>query len=107
MAVPPTTAPSEGITITRMGSIPHGTTIEAQGTSTDFDGPPDIPVVRITPFGIGGSQPLFPSGKFPSQTAGDMKTARLPQDLSTYMADGTITQDILNDPNLLLRNHIK
>jgi hypothetical protein len=32
MMVPATTAPAEGRTLVRMASIPHGTTIEAQGT---------------------------------------------------------------------------
>jgi hypothetical protein len=33
LSVPPTTVPAEGATLVRMASIPHGTTIEAQGTS--------------------------------------------------------------------------
>ena len=107
MVVPPTTTPHEGPTVFRMASIPHGTTVEAQGTSKLVQGAPNIPVVRITPFGIGGTQPAFPSGKFPSQTAANTQTPRIPQDLTTYIANGTITQDILDDPNLLLRNHIK
>jgi len=32
MIVPATTNPQEGVTLTRMASIPHGTTINAQGT---------------------------------------------------------------------------
>ena len=50
MAVPSSTAPSELPTIVRMGSIPHGTTIQAQGTSSVNNGLPVIPPVDITPF---------------------------------------------------------
>ena len=38
MAVPSTTDPKEGGTLARMASIPHGTTIEAQGTSATVAG---------------------------------------------------------------------
>ena len=50
MAVPSTSHPPEGATVVRMGSIPHGTTIQAQGTSSTVDGKPVIPAVDITPF---------------------------------------------------------
>jgi hypothetical protein len=103
MAVPATTDPKEGPTLTRMGSIPHGTTIEAQGTSSVISGKPDIPAVDITPFFVG--QPNSPQ-PFPSQTAVNEGTARIPQDLTSFIKAGTITQDMLNDPNTLLRNHI-
>lgn len=43
---------------------------------------------------------------FPSQTATNEKTARIPQDLSPFVKAGTITQKILTDPTTLLRNHI-
>lgn len=102
MAVPSTTDPAEGATVVRMASIPHGTTIEAQGRS--FTVPkPVIAAVDITPFAIGQ-----PGNKihFPSQTATNNDTARIPQDLGAFISAGTITQAILNDPNSLLRNHI-
>ena len=47
--VPPTTNPHEVTTLVRMASIPHGTTINAQGTTRTFSGPPTIPPVNITP----------------------------------------------------------
>src|SRR5215472_3951031 len=77
MNVPATTDPPEGNTLVRMASIPHGTTLCAQGTFRTFSGPPSIPPVSITPN----------IGRFPSQTASDSKTAR-----------------ILDDPNIVLRN---
>jgi hypothetical protein len=105
MAVPTTTDPPvTQTTVVRMASIPHGTTIEAQGTSFSVAGPPDIKVLDITPFVIGDPSNKVP---FPSQTATDEKTARIPQDLTAFVAAGTITQAMLSDPNTFLRSHIK
>jgi hypothetical protein len=52
LSVPATSVPAEGPTIVRMASIPHGTTIEAQGTSSTVPGGPQIDPVDITPFPI-------------------------------------------------------
>lgn len=101
--VPSTTVPPEGETIARMASIPHGTTIEAQGNFVSIAGPPTINPVDITPFQTGNPAN---KQKFPSQTATNANTARIPQDLSAYIAAGTITQAMLDDPNSLLRAHI-
>ncbi len=103
MIVPSTTTPDEPQSLVRMGSIPHGTTIEAQGTATTASGPPTIPAVSITPTPTGGGAPI----RFPSQTAATPGTPRIPQDLTSFIAAGTITQAILDDPNTVLRNHIK
>jgi hypothetical protein len=103
MAVPPTTDPKEGETYVRMASIPHGTTILAQGTAVTVNGPPNIPAVHITPFVINQPNNLI---KFPSQTATNQGTPRIPQDLTQFIAAGSITQAMLDDPNTLLRNHI-
>jgi hypothetical protein len=105
VAVPPTTAPAEGSTVVRMGSIPHGTTIQAQGTSTTINGAPTIRPVNITPFVIGGTQAQNPI-PFPSQTATNQGTPRIPQDLTNFINAGTITQAMLSDPNTFIRNHI-
>ncbi|HWZ46343.1 MAG TPA: heme-binding protein [Candidatus Saccharimonadales bacterium] len=101
--VPATTVPPLGETVVRMASIPHGTTIEAQGNFVTIAGPPKIDPVDITPFVTGNPAKKI---KFPSQTASDQKTARIPQDLTSFIAAGTITQAILDDPNKLLRDHI-
>jgi hypothetical protein len=101
MAVPATTVPAEGPTVARMASIPHGTTIEAQGTSSTIAGKPPIPPVDITPTDERGSKVAFPS-----QTATDNSTPRIPQNLTPFITAGTITQAMLDDPNTLLRSHI-
>jgi hypothetical protein len=103
MAVPATKRPEEGPTLVRMASIPHGTTICAQGTSRTYGGTPSIPVADITPF---TAAPPHTRIRFESQEADDPITRRIPQDLSSFIADGTITQAILNDPNTVLRNHL-
>ena len=103
MHVPATNVPQLGESVVRMASIPHGTTIEAQGTAVTVAGPPTINPVDITPFVTGN-----PANKitFPSQTASNANAPRIPQDLAAFIAAGTITQALLDDPNSLLRNHI-
>jgi hypothetical protein len=100
--------PNLGASLARMASIPHGTTINAQALepTTSFAGPPIFAPVDITPFVIGGTQQAN-SITFASQTASNTDTPRLPQDLTKFIAAGTITQDILTDPNTVLRNDIK
>ena len=112
--VPPTTDPEGSVTtVARMASIPHGTTINAQGTITSIAGGPDskgsapnhlkIPLApagtsAITPFDTAGD--LIP---FPSQKVADAGTPRIPQDLTGIPA---ITQALLDEPNSLLNDHI-
>jgi len=103
LAVPASTNPTEPTTIARMASIPHGTTINLQGNSlAAVAGPPNIPAVDPTPFFTATRTPFV----FPSQTASATNTFRLPQDLTSFIAAGTITQAILSDPNTVLRNAI-
>jgi hypothetical protein len=103
--VPPTTIPQLGETVTRMASIPHGTTIEAQGlVDPAKPGPPTIAAVDITP-SVTGSNPIK-KVTFASQTASNPNTPRIPQDLGPFVTRGTITQALLDDPNSLLRAHI-
>jgi hypothetical protein len=106
MSVPPTDSPSQGATLVRMGSIPHGTTIEAQGFSGVADGPPNIKPVDITPFTTEAPGNTTTPIKFKSQTAATQGTPRIPQDLTPFIAAGTITQAMLDDPNSILRNII-
>jgi hypothetical protein len=101
--VPPTKDPEEGSTLVRMASIPHGTTINAQGTFKTFPGGPLIGKVDITPFVEGDPATRI---RFASQTAATNGTPRIPQDLTPFITAGTITQAILDDPNTVLRNAI-
>jgi hypothetical protein len=88
--------------LSRMASIPHGTAINVQSfqPTVTSKGAPNIPSVDITPFDAGGTQ----RRGFRSQSATDVKTHRLPQDLTSFIKAGTITQAILTDPNTVLRN---
>ena len=102
MTVPTTTDPAEGATVVRMASIPHGATIAAQGKFTTVAGKPTIAPVSITPTANGGGQ----VPPFPSQTATTPGTARIPQDLTALIHAGMITQAMLADPTVVLRDHI-
>ncbi|XUJ37337.1 heme-binding protein [Bradyrhizobium japonicum] len=104
LAVPATTNLHEPFTVARMASIPHGTTIVAQGTALPpVGGKPTIAAIDITPF-IGGN----PGNKIPfqNQTAANNTTRRLPQDLTALMASGKLTQAMITDPNTVLRSQI-
>jgi hypothetical protein len=93
-AVPATTNPAESPTVVRMASIPHGTTILAQGTASHAAGPPVIPNNNINPFAIGGS----PFGPFPEQNLSVPTAFRSPP------ADIVgITQGMVNNPNSVLQ----
>jgi hypothetical protein len=104
MRVPKTDTPTEQETVVRMASIPHGTTIQAQGTATALLGRPKIAPVSITPFKVGTTQAAPNLIPFPSQTATTDGTARIPQDLSPFVAAGAITQELLDNPNSLINN---
>lgn len=104
LAVPATTNPSEPVTVARMASIPHGTTVEAQGIALPaIAGKPQIGAVDITPF-VGGN----PGNKvrFQNQTVTDATTRRIPQDLGPLSRAGKITQAILDNPNSMLATQI-
>jgi len=92
-------------TLIRMGSIPHGTTINASGVSppnTLLPGPPDFdPVDPIPSAELGG--PLKNFTKY-SLKADFVNCPRIPQDLTKFIASGTITQDMLDNPVTFLQN---
>ncbi len=99
--VPETTDPSEGGTVVRMGSIPHGTTINLQGQA--FSAPqPKFQTASITPFTIGspddGATNLV---HFDEENLSIPSTSRT--DL-THVSD--LTQLQLANPNLLLSQAI-
>lgn len=101
--VPQTTDPLEGPTIVRMASIPHGTTILAQGTVVDVDGPPIIVDNDIIPFGLNGGPP--PKGTF-AQAEGTFTELNLATDTAFRQKDPSITQAMVENPNSVLQDVI-
>jgi hypothetical protein len=95
LTVPATSNPQDPATIARLASIPHGTTLVAQGTTlADFEGPPSFAPVSITPFVIGQPQNTvtFPETNLGVATAFRTAPADIPG----------VTQAIVNNPNLVL-----
>ncbi|KAF2661070.1 hypothetical protein K491DRAFT_588139 [Lophiostoma macrostomum CBS 122681] len=96
------TNPVIGNTLSRMASIPHGTTINAQGLapspSQKQSGPPVIPSVNVTPFNPRDNHPI----SFESQIFGTGASSRLPQNLSKFNDNKSITPAILSNPNQVL-----
>jgi len=95
--VPRTTNPSELVSIVRMASIPHGTTIVAQGTSSSADESvkPAIPNTSIKPFAIGSPDSTI---DFPEQ---DLKTKTAFRTPAPGLVG--VTQTMVNNPNSLLQ----
>lgn len=93
--VQPTTDPQEAATVVRMGSIPHGTTIQAQGIASVSDGPPEIAAVGITPFVIGNPGETV---QFPESNLGNPTTFRTPPSQLTG-----VTQVMVDNPNSVLQ----
>lgn len=112
MRTPATVSPdtSKRATISRMGSIPHGTTINLQ----DFEpqavikGRPNIPDIKIVPFTVGASQDTgaVPLSLFKNMSVlGDVgSNVRKPKDLTAFDKNKTITLASLNNPNKLLKD---
>ena len=95
VAVPKTSDPNVVPTVARLASIPHGTTIVAQGTATTAAAAPNIPNTSIKPFTIGQPTPEF---DFPEQTLTNQTQFR------TSGAGLTgVTQAMVNNPNSILR----
>jgi hypothetical protein len=93
--VPETEDPAEPETVVRMASIPHGTTIVAQGLSRTVNGGPLIQDVSIKPFPIGApGNPIT----FPEQDLGTATQFRTP-------ANGlvNITKTMVDNPNSVLQ----
>lgn len=93
--VPATSNPAEGPTVVRMASIPHGTTILAQGSARTSAGPPSIPNINILPFLVGSPGSTF---TFPEQTLATPSCFRSP---APQLAG--ITQGMVNNPNSVLQ----
>lgn len=92
--VPATTDPFVSASVVRMGSVPHGTTILAQGLASQVSGAPVIADINLNPFSIGnpGSASLFPEQNLATSTP--FRT----QDLTG------ITQGMVDNPNSVLKD---
>jgi len=119
LLVPPSDS-HQGTSIVRMASIPHGTTINAQGLAPDPNvkrsAKPDFTkhVIDTTPFTIGDpkngrqTNPDF----FPSMNADRVnEPLRIPGDLSKFSdkngGTGRITTEIIKNPNKVLEKAIE
>ena len=99
--VPATGNPAEPTAVVRMGSIPHGTSIQLQGVS--FTAPaPVIAAASISPFAVGSPDDgvtglvHFPEEVLTTPTSSRTPLVRLPG----------LTQPLLTNPNLFLTNAI-
>jgi hypothetical protein len=97
--IPSTTDPKQGGTVARLASIPHGTTILAQGTAKTTSGPPSISDVSITPFSIGDPKQTIPFDESNLSKPSQFRTP--PPGLKN------VTQAMVNNPNSVLTKHAK
>ena len=93
LSVPGTTESLNVPSLVRAASIPHGTTILAQGMSTN-QLPPVIPPASTTPFSIAsGALNGFPESNI--SVASEFRSAPLPEG---------VTQELVDNPNVLLND---
>ena len=93
--IPATTDPALPMTIARLATIPHGTSIVAQGIANPpTAGPPVIPAASITPFSIGNPAALL---QFPEQTLADQTNFR-----TSGQGLTGVTQEMVSNPNSVL-----
>ncbi|OHW98510.1 hypothetical protein CSPAE12_02804 [Colletotrichum incanum] len=107
LSIPESNKPALVVSLARMASIPHGTTINAQcfQPPVTTKGAPDIAKspFDITPF-ITGSNPEEKVPPFTSQKATNNDTFRIPQDLTQFIKANTLTQEMIDNPNVVLVN---
>jgi len=96
--------------VVRMASIPHGTTINAQGPvpPTPFTGGPHFSELDTTPFQIGNFKKKI-KDTFHSMNAEQENILRVPKNLDKFNAKGTgtITTEIIKDPHRVLQKAIE
>ena len=98
--VPQTEHPQEVPTVVRMASIPHGTTVIAQGVAFQSPEGPSIPDINITPFVIGNPAKLITT--FPEPNLSTPSEFRTPPE---GLVD--IDQAIVDNPNLVLKRALE
>jgi hypothetical protein len=132
---PATSAPAESAPagqqiVARMGSIPHGNAILAQGTAATFSGPPTLssgggnpafsvfPSFNSTPFAVspqviraaGTAETSAPAGGFSEYTLSNATSStntRTPQGNVPPILPPEITQELVNDPILFLQRDVQ
>ena len=98
--VPRTEHPSEVPTVVRLASIPHGTTVIAQGVVSPSSQGPNITDTNITPFVIGDPTNLIKTFPEPDLSKpSEFRTS--PEGLVG------INQDIVDNPNLVLKRALE
>ena len=102
--VPHTTNPAEPPTVVRMGSIPHGTVILAQGTGRTILGGPTIPDNNIIPFSIGTPPP--PNSDFGVAEATFTELNLATPTLFRHASPG-MTQQLMINPNSFLKKGLE
>jgi hypothetical protein len=94
--LPMTTAPEQPATVARLGTIPHGDSLLAQGSFLTIDGGPQIDTVDSTPFTLDPATGARQNDTNPAYLA-PFTSAALPPGIP----DGSIA-----NPNLVLSNAI-
>jgi hypothetical protein len=103
--VPQTSNPAEPPTVVRMASIPHGTVINAQGTSRILaGGPQQIPDNNIFPFFFG--QPVPANTAF-NQAVGNFPELDLSRQTQFRFASPGVTQQMVNNPNSVIQQALQ
>jgi LysM repeat protein len=96
--VPQTDNPAEVPTVVRMASIPHGTTVVAQGIAIPVSGSPSIPNTNIIPFVIGNPQ---------QKVQFEESNLSIPSNFRSPPGDiGGITQTMVDNPNSILVSNL-
>jgi hypothetical protein len=102
--IPATTEPASKASIARLATIPHGNAVCTVGHAehVEFEGLPEIPPANTVPFPIGGTPPAAgaknPYPEYDLSQPSQFRTSALPPE---------ITQELINDPNVMLRNALQ
>jgi len=103
LTIPETSAPRSGASISRLATIPHGNAICTVGFAEEVvpDGLPAIPPANTVPFPA-GSQPPAPGTQNPFAEYDLSSDSRF----RTAPVPPGVTQEVINDPNVLLRRSL-
>jgi hypothetical protein len=97
--IPATTNPAVSASVARLASIPHGTTVLAQGLASQATGGPFIPAINLNPFRIGNPSSAAP---FPEQNLATATNFR-----TSGQGLNGITQPIVDNPNSVLEQALE